>query len=673
MPRHPSINNKNRRRTMKTKNIFKTLAAAMLMPAMLLTASCSSEDELVINENTETAAKQGYTLPVTVNVARQGDDAATRATYNESTKKLEFSTGDKLFVYGQDVSTGGAGKFAGTLDYVSGGTFSGTITTQNEYSGTIDALFFAGGATATLLPAGYESYGYLSITNDGYDATPKEVVLNSFATSKTLAVEQLSFEAGSYTSGTGFALAPTNAILNFTITELTASKNVTATLSGGSLTISGNVTTDAEGKAIFAMGVFATRELDKLSLTVDGKSIPLVSESKTLSAGKIYNITRSAAGAVTDLSMVDCAGNARASQWTANCYMVHTAGDYKLPLVYGNAIKNGTTNAASYTGVTDAVATATFPRHDGNAITAPWIKDNGITVNSAELLWQDAEGLITAVGISGDYLTLTVGKDAATQEGNAVIAAKLEDGTVVWSWHIWVTNQTFASLTTVSTGDHNYQVTPVNLGWVSTGSEGKQGYNTFYQWGRKDAFIPSTGTANTNHTVYDISGTTVTGFTYTESTTATIADNIKNPTMHYYNSGNYGPCTTTYYNMWDAQNTATSNVTSATKKTVYDPSPAGFCVPTGNLCNYVTDGVTSDWDDANKGSTLTSVTPNVFFPASGCRYSGTLHFVGTNGYCWSASPFSSNYGYNLYFYNNNRSWGSYSRANGFPVRAVAEE
>ena len=49
MPRHPSINNKNRRRTMETKNIFKTLAAAMLMPAMLLTASCSSEDELVIN------------------------------------------------------------------------------------------------------------------------------------------------------------------------------------------------------------------------------------------------------------------------------------------------------------------------------------------------------------------------------------------------------------------------------------------------------------------------------------------------------------------------------------------------------------------------------------------------------------------------------------------------
>ena len=104
---------------MKTKNIFKTLAAAMLMSAMLLTASCSSDDDLVNSENTETAAKQGYTLPVTVNVTRQGDEGTTRATYNESTRKLEFSTGDKLFVYGQDVNAGGAGKFAGTLDYVS--------------------------------------------------------------------------------------------------------------------------------------------------------------------------------------------------------------------------------------------------------------------------------------------------------------------------------------------------------------------------------------------------------------------------------------------------------------------------------------------------------------------------------------------------------------------------
>mgnify|MGYP002625538388 CR=1 FL=1 len=61
--------------------------------------------------------------------------------------------------------------------------------------------------------------------------------------------------------------------------------------------------------------------------------------------------------AVTDLSMVDCAGNARATMSTANCYMVHTAGDYKLPLVYGNAIKNGYTEVADCVLYFDAYAT----------------------------------------------------------------------------------------------------------------------------------------------------------------------------------------------------------------------------------------------------------------------------------------------------------------------------
>ena len=37
---------------MKTKNIFKALALAMLMPAMVLTTACSNDDDLVNNENT---------------------------------------------------------------------------------------------------------------------------------------------------------------------------------------------------------------------------------------------------------------------------------------------------------------------------------------------------------------------------------------------------------------------------------------------------------------------------------------------------------------------------------------------------------------------------------------------------------------------------------------------
>ena len=412
-----------------------------------------------------------------------------------------------------------------------------------------------------------------------------------------------------------------------------------------------------------------------------------------------------AAPTVTDLSMVDCAGNARATMSTANCYMVHTAGDYKLPLVYGNAIKNGADNTVAYkpgdlTPTPAKPYCTNFVNHAGNAINAPWItkattgegvnKGMGIAVAKAELLWQDAQGLITAVGIIGDYLTLTVGKDAATQEGNAVIAAKDADDNIVWSWHIWVTKETFAdaSLTTVATGSHNYSVTPVNLGWVPTGGDGKQGYAPYYQWGRKDPF-KGTG-APADLTVYDIDGTAIAGMTYTASTTATIGDNIKNPTTYFRNSSTSGPCNTQYNNMWDAQQTGTSdNITTATKKTVYDPCPAGFCVPTGNLYYFIGNSSyramgTGTWDTTNKGATwdnnvvANSITGDaLFFPASGYRYNsnGTLNYVGSNGYYWSASPYNGDgkNGHHLYFDSVYWFWSYGSRARGFPVRAVAEE
>ena len=373
-----------------------------------------------------------------------------------------------------------------------------------------------------------------------------------------------------------------------------------------------------------------------------------------------------AAPAGIDLSMVDCAGNARASQWTANCYMVHTAGYYYLPLVYGNAIKSGADNTAAYTGVSGSNTTATFPRHDGQAITAPWIKDNGITVASAELLWQDAQGLITAVDIDGDYLTLTVGKNATEQEGNALVAAKDASGNIVWSWHIWVTKQTFATLTAVTVSGYNYQVTPVNLGWVGDATS-TTGYHTYYQWGRKDAFIPSTGTGNTNHTVYNISNTTVSGFSYTQDNSATIGTNIQNPTVYNRNSTTNSSCNTQYYNMWDAQKTSDTNAAAATVKTVYDPCPPGFCVPTSGLYNFIASQTRPTF---SKGYTYSGV----FFPASGYRKdsSSALDYVSSRGYCWSATPGSGTNGRRFYFYVSGWSLGVNTRSSGYPVRAVAE-
>ena len=279
---------------MKTKNIFKTLALAMLMPTMLLTTACSSEDDLTNNTVTsQPVAKKGYALPVTVSATREGDKGSTRASYNESTKKLEFTAGDKLFVMGYHDD---AGNFAGTLDYDAGsGKFSGTVTTQNEYTGTIDDLMES--VNAVLLPAGYGSYGFFSFEGSGYGAMITYDLKKAFALTKAAAVEQFSVEVA-YSYSSGFALAPMNAIVSFTISGLTANKEVDVSFYAGLGAISGNVTTSATGVATFAVGVSEYNKLEDCTLMVDGIDITL--PTKQVEIGHIYNISRSVPPAVPE-------------------------------------------------------------------------------------------------------------------------------------------------------------------------------------------------------------------------------------------------------------------------------------------------------------------------------------------------------------------------------------
>lgn len=279
---------------MKTKNIFKTLAFAMLMPVIMFTTACSSDDDI----NNETNNKKGYALPVTVNVTRQGD--ATRAEYNETTKKLSFSTGDKLFVKGEQY--GGAGEFAGTLDWESEGTFSGTIYTENQYYGTAQALL-ASAYNATLLPADYESYGFLTITNEGkYSAEvdaatlkPDPNTADLFSSStKAEAVEQFSHEyAWSYNNG--FALTPHNAIVCITITGCPQNDpgKVSIQFSAPMGWFCDDVDVDGSGNATITVAFpvgYTNTENCYLYVNDDEIELP---KNKNFEAGHIYNITRS--------------------------------------------------------------------------------------------------------------------------------------------------------------------------------------------------------------------------------------------------------------------------------------------------------------------------------------------------------------------------------------------
>lgn len=291
---------------MRTNTFIKALAFAMLL------VSACNKSEIANDENTE---KKGFALPVTVNVTREGDKATTRATYNDNgdgTGSLGFSAGDKLFVSG---SATGAGPFAGALDYDAvSGKFSGTIYTKNDYDGTADALFSAAGSVrAILLPNGYDSYNFLSINDksnsEKYDDEVSASIANAFVgseTAKKTGVEQLSWEQA-YTYSSGFALAPANAVLNFTISGLTAgAKDVKLYTQYSGMeftqTMSGSVTPNASGVATFAIGVPNNLVIKNVAnnLTIGSSNFTLPGNT-ALVAGKIYNITRGT-GATVNLS-----------------------------------------------------------------------------------------------------------------------------------------------------------------------------------------------------------------------------------------------------------------------------------------------------------------------------------------------------------------------------------
>ena len=467
------------------------------------------------------------------------------------------------------------------------------------------------------------------------------------------------------------------------------------TLTYGS-SVAAGATVDITGTSnIFMMLPQTLTSSAKLKMVIDSEVFE-AELTGTWVAGKEYTYSISMTESCIDLSMVDNAGNARASMTTANCYLVHEAGDYKIPLVYGNAIKNGTVNTIAFNpgGTTNGTYCSNFVNHDGNNISAPWITKStsgsgvnagmGLTAASAQLIWQDRTELITDVSVSADYLNFTVGTFGA---GNAVIAVKDVSGTIMWSWHIWATTETFTDTDYISFYiGKTVNVLPVNLGWVPTGGNGKQGRCPYYQWGRKDPFIPAAdNVSGGDATVYDINGSPITAYTYQTTSTATIADNIKNPTCHYYdNSGTRGPVNTTYYNMWDAKNISTGVVSTATKKTIYDPCPPGMCVPTSQIWFYMCgqnnpDGTNnvqdpSGWDDNNKGKTYG--TTEIYFPAAGYRASNSamLNYVGSGGYYWSATPGANTYvSRRLNFAQSGWHWGNDQKSVGEAVRPVAEE
>ena len=415
---------------------------------------------------------------------------------------------------------------------------------------------------------------------------------------------------------------------------------------------------------------------------------------------------------------------------TANSYVISAPGHYRIPLVYGNAIENGSTNANAYTShaaAGNSYVLYNFKDHNNQNITDPWIeKTNGAAnngVDGAEVVWADAANLVHSPSIVHDggegFLDFTVSA-SDIQSGNAVVAVK-KGGTTVWSWHLWFAPKDALDKIPVTNYQGKvYNFTKETLGWKPTQWSGstydkartvkvkvvqtiknngiaqetvinitqnpgnvKKGATTLYQFGRKDAFpgVDASDLAANSH------------FTQNAGDNMSIMNGIQHPDNFYiWGSSWYStpPTGYSYYNLWSAENMTTGFNDNSVVKTVYDPCPVGFKMPASNAFTGFTangqnggtmnvDG-TSDWQtyQNNFGHnfwTSSSKTATINFPASGCRNynDGSLSSVGYVGYYWSAVPNDTYYGCYLYFGSGSVSPPDIdNRAYGFAARPVSE-
>jgi len=393
-------------------------------------------------------------------------------------------------------------------------------------------------------------------------------------------------------------------------------------------------------------------------------------------AGNYYNLSNTNGG--------------DAIQNTANSYLISAPGYYRIPLVYGNAVKGGTTNESSYkTAHTGTDVLSNFKDHLGNDITTPYINVQNASnpATQASIVWMDQQALVDGLSVTNDgnksFVNFHVSA-ANIKNGNAVIAVKSADGTIMWSWHLWFDHSD--ALSTIACTNHegdNFKVTKNILGytiykWKSTSYESprvarmkieqevgngakKSAYITItqspyaekeystalYQFGRKDAF-PGT------NTLYEST------FVENGGDNISIVNAIQNPGT-FYTDGNTWGTEYRYFNLWSMQTTSQTDASKTLVKTVYDPCPVGFSMPpVKTFSGVTTTGTTNtnnkdinalgDWDQGWHFYAKDSSSPStIYYPAIGSRTAkeGKLYGVKDRGYYWVGVPSSTSAGNNL--------------------------
>lgn len=299
---------------------------------------------------------------------------------------------------------------------------------------------------------------------------------------------------------------------------------------------------------------------------------------------------------------------------TANTYIINAPGKYSIPLVYGNAVKNGAVNSKAYTSTShNSKALKQFVNHLGNAITDPYIYNNsGCRPADAGLLWEDALNMVRDVKLSADGKSIEFDIPHNTiRQGNALIAVHDKDGNIMWSWQLWVTDYKAGTDTHPMTySGKTYHLYPHSIGEIKagdvvtfTGCSVKVRFTqtdvpagmeplqrtveltqsaktistpdcfTYYQWGRKDPMMSDI------KQWYDSDHQEKTSLTLRSLDELSDGESVEamrtlHPEVFWLSShDNVNDYVMKHLNLWNANMSETAYV-----KTIYDPSPVGAIV-----------------------------------------------------------------------------------------------
>lgn len=298
-----------------------------------------------------------------------------------------------------------------------------------------------------------------------------------------------------------------------------------------------------------------------------------------------------------DVKDLDVAGN-------ANCYIITEPGSYKFKAVVGNKPTQYLTDVA-----------------EGVVLWESWNDNKPVTVGS----------VLVSASYAEDYMIVKT--PDTLKPGNAVVAAKGEDGKVLWSWHIWI------PATAIQTGTYGdimgATVMDRNLGALTaTTATDSQidvlSYGLMYQWGRKDPYTAAGEFNKSAPATYAGEPEEV------AAGQISLAESIANPRLlGHINNG-------------DWLDIADNSLWIETEKTIYDPCPAGYRVPNKSGTFWSGDLTTQPgWGVNSTAGWLKIGDPAAVFPIAGYRDDygvGEMAKVGSRTLYWFARSSSDTAG-----------------------------